>query len=46
MSVFAWRTGVQVDATLSVAWVTLAVAGLGISWWTFGYCRRLKSEVL
>jgi hypothetical protein len=45
MTAFAWRAGVQVDASLSVAWVTLAVARLGMSWWYFGHCRGLKSEV-
>jgi hypothetical protein len=46
MTAFALRAGLQVDAMLSVAWVTLAVAGLGMSWWYFGHCRGLKSEVL
>lgn len=42
----ALRNVTIVDATLSVAWVTLAMASLGMSWWTFGHCRGLKLEVL
>lgn len=38
MTVFAIRAGLPVDATMSLAWVTLAVAGCGMSWWYFGHC--------
>lgn len=40
MTVFALRAGLQVELVLSVMWVTLAVAGVAMSWWFFHHCDR------
>lgn len=43
MTAFTLRAGLAVDATLSVAWVALAAAGLGMAWWFFRHCRGVVS---
>lgn len=40
MTAFAMRAQLQVDAVLSVAWGTLALAGLLMSAWYFSHCGR------
>lgn len=44
MTAFALHAGIPVEAVLSVAWVTLALAGLGMSWWFFRHCRGLDGR--
>lgn len=44
MTAFALRAGLQVEVVLSAAWVTLAVAGLAMSWWFFRHCRGLSAS--
>ena len=39
MTAFALQAGLAVEGVLSAAWVTLAVAGLAMSWWFFAHCR-------
>jgi hypothetical protein len=41
MTVFALRAGLEVELAMSAAWVTLAVAGLTMSWAYFRHCRGL-----
>jgi hypothetical protein len=43
MTVFALRAGLQVDPVLSIAWVSLAAVGLGMSIWFFRHCRGLAT---
>lgn len=40
MTAFAMRAGLPVEATISVVWVTLAIAGLSMSYWYFSHCGR------
>jgi len=39
MTAFAIGADLEVDATLTLAWVALAGAGLAMSVWYFGHCR-------
>lgn len=39
MTAFALQAGLDVDASMSLAWVSLAGAGLAISFWFFRHCR-------
>jgi hypothetical protein len=41
MTAFALRAGLQVETVLSAVWVTLAVAGLAMSWRFLRHCREL-----
>ena len=45
MTAFSLQAGLQVESVLSAAWVTLAVAGLAMSWWFFAYCRSESGGV-
>jgi hypothetical protein len=45
MTAFVLRAGLQVELVLSVVWVTLATAGLAMSWWFFRHCRGLTTPV-
>jgi hypothetical protein len=42
MTVFSLRAGVQIETVLSLAWVTLAISGLTMSWWFFRHCSSFQ----
>ncbi len=44
MTVFALRAGQQVDVMLSIVWLTLAGAGLAMSWWFYHHCNRHREN--
>ena len=43
MTGFALRTGLDVEAVTSLAWVALAAAGLFMSVWYFSHCSNERT---
>lgn len=43
MTLFAWRAGVAVESTMTLAWTLLAIAGVSMSVWYFSHCRVVES---
>jgi hypothetical protein len=42
MTLFAWRAGLEVELTLSAAWVALAAAGGAMCVWYFAHCAAAQ----
>jgi hypothetical protein len=45
MTLFALRAKLKVEVELTAAWVTLAIAGLGISHWYFRHCAGRRTYI-